>query len=169
MTLLFSCTNKRPFEKFDLSYSAEHADYSIEFTQSDTVFLRYNFSYLDIYDSIDAPKSKTSYYAILEKKDCNEFDNMLREVDFEKYDTAYYQDFVDGLEYKIYIKRRNLEKTIYIRSLHAPRELDALARWIDILVENLKLNKIDRELNFKSKLNSLPFIPPPKVISDDSL
>jgi len=94
---------------------------------------------------------------------------MLREVDFEKYDTAYYQDFVDGLEYKIYIKRRNLEKTIYIRSLHAPRELDALARWIDILVENLKLNKIDRELNFKSKLNSLPFIPPPKVISDDSL
>jgi hypothetical protein len=165
MTLFVSCTNKRSFEKFDFSYSDEASNFSIQFTQSDTVYVGYNFSYFDIFDSIDVPKSKTNYFAIMEKKDSKDLDNLLSKIDFEKYDTAYYQNFDDGFEYKLYIKNENLEKTIYSHSFKGPKELDSLAEWIYKLVKSLKLNKIDKKLNFKSKIYHLP---PPKFISNDN-
>jgi hypothetical protein len=169
LTLHISCTHNRPFEKFDFTYSSESTEFSIKFTLSDTVYIRYNYYFLNTYDSSNFVNINANYFAIIEKKDGQELDNLLHNMDFRKYDTAYNQHFVDGFEYKLYIKSKNLEKIIYAHSLEAPKELDSLAKWIYHTTKNLKLNKTNKELIFKSKMNCLPPPPPPKIIYSDNI
>jgi len=156
--LLASCNKKSSFEEFDFSYRCETTDFSIKFTQSDTVFIKQNF---DINDSIDATDSNTNYFAVLNETDRKKFDDLLSDLDFKKYDAEYCQHYKDGREYQLYIKNKYGENNIYVHSTEAPKELDALAEWIYSVKTKLSLTKTDRNLSFISVIIQAPPPPPP--------
>ncbi len=163
-TFFLSC-NKNNYDEFEFSYgNIFETDFSIKFTQNDSIYLRENWSLNDINDDIPYPKSKTNYIAILTRKQKEKLNTFLNKIDFKKLDTAYFERYEDGEHYMLYFKKNDFEKTIYVHSHHSPKELDSLANWIVDVKRNLKLKKTNKVLEFKSKFYSIP--PPPPPISN---
>ncbi len=156
---IFSC-GKKNYDEFELSYgNTFETDFSLKFTQNDTIYIRENWSRNDINENSPYPKSNTNYYAIISKQQNEKLNQFLKDIDFKKYDTAYHQNYVDGSEYKFYIKTPKFQKSVYVHSHNSPKELDSLAYWIVDMKRNLKLLKTNKKLNFKSKI----YLPPPPL------
>ena len=144
---------------FNFSYdNSFETCFSIKFTQGDTVFVREHWT--SEYDT--KLKSNTNYVSIIKHSDRIFLDSLIKNMNFSKFDTAYYEGYKDGGQYKCYIKNQYLEKTIYVHSYHnVPSELDSLKNWIYKLKSNLKLKEIDTTLSFGSVGHFLPPPPPP--------
>ncbi|RKE87705.1 hypothetical protein BXY58_1837 [Epilithonimonas arachidiradicis] len=161
LLLILSC-NEKKYDEFEFSYgNTFETDFSIKFTQNDSVYLRENWSPNDSNDDIPYPKSNTNYTAILTKKEKEKLNTFLNKIDFKKFDTAYIENYQDGEQFNLYFKKNYFEKTIFVRSHHSPQELDSLKNWIVGVKRNLKLTKTKKVLAFKSKFNPIPPPPPP--------
>ena len=58
----------------------------------------------------DFPKRNKSYFAILSKQEREKADSFIRALNFNKYDTTYYQHYEDGIEYEFYISNDTMQK-----------------------------------------------------------
>jgi len=165
--LVFGCNDKhqtihKTFNDFDFSYNDVFSTcFSLKFTQGDTVYMRQYFSP----ELSDFPKKNKSYFAILSKQERQKADSFIKVIDFNKYDTTYYQRYEDGIEYEFYISNDTMQKNIYIHSDSAPNELFEFAKWIVDTKEHLKHNVIDTNIKYGSLKNFLPPIvpPPPRI------
>lgn len=152
------------FDSFDFSYTGTFTEsFSIKFTQNDSVYIRQHWTSNDINDSITEPKSNVDYVALLNKKERKELINYISKINFQKFDSTYYEDYTDGDYYKLNIKKGNLNKTISVHSYQDPTELDSLSNWIVRIKENLKLKRNNKKVNFKSVKNFLPPEPSPTL------
>lgn len=163
MIIFGSC--KKPFEKrkiatfedLDFSYNDYFTyNYSIKFTQSDTVFIKYHWV-----SRYSEKKINTIYQAVINNQNRLKFDSLIRNINFQLLDTVYYQDYQDGDEYKIFFNKDHISKTIYAHSDSTPEEFKELSYWIVGLNKDLKLQRIDTNINFISSAGMLPPPPPP--------
>ena len=146
------------FKSFDFSYNDVFSTcYSIKFTQSDTVFIKQYFS-----ASSDTVKGNTTYYALLPNADRAKFDSLIKRIKFSIFDTLYYQDYSDGIDYQFYYDNDTIQKRIRIHSNNAPEKLIDLKDWIVNAKQSLRLYRLDTAIGFESaKFFLPPTIPPP--------
>jgi hypothetical protein len=166
--LTLCCDNKKPtkrkiFNDFDFSYNDVFSTcFSLKLTQGDTVFIRQHFSL----EPSDLPKKNKSYFAILDKQEREKADSFIKAIDFNRYDTIYYQDYQDGIEYQFYINNDTTKKTVYVHSGSAPSELFEFSKWIVDTKEHLKYYSIDTTISYGSLKHFLPpAVPPPTRIT----
>ena len=162
-----SCTNSKPIDKpkvftsFDFSYNDVFSTcFSIKFNRDDEVFIKQHFASA----FSDTPKSGQSYYAILAEIDRHRLDSFIDKTNFAMFDTSYYQNYQDGEEYKFFVDKDSIQKTIYVRSDSIPNELKTFAYWIVSLKKNLKLFATDTIVNFGSVRHFLPPIIPSPIV-----
>jgi hypothetical protein len=108
---------KKTFTTFDFSYNNTFEScFSIKFTYSDTVFIRQHFATI----SIETPKSNTSYYAVLPHADRTRLDSFLTAINFSQFDSAYYEDYADGMDYQFYYANDTIHKLLLVHSDSVP-------------------------------------------------
>jgi len=159
-SLIFgACSNTvqpelRPnYQSVDFSYNdAFSTSFSIRFTQSDTVFIRQHFASF----FSDTPQSNTSYYAFIRKTDRIMLDSFMTHVNYVGFDSVYYQSYVDGIDYQLYVEKDGISKTIKVHSDSVPEQLNDLAQWIVETKKTLPLFKIDTMLVFESARDFYP-------------
>lgn len=122
------------------------------------MFIRQHFaSYFS-----DTPKSNTTYYAVLAKEDRIKLDSFIKATEFTNYDTLYYEDYVDGIDYQFYIENDSSERLVRVHTDSAPAQLNSLMNWIITTKEKLKICPLDSTIGFGSTKNFLPpRVPPP--------
>lgn len=146
------------FQSFDFSYNDVFSTcFSIKFLQSDTVFIRQHFASM----FADSLKSNTSYYALLSKSDKSKLDSFINVIPFSKYDTAYYQEYQDGIDFLFYIEKDTLKKLIRVHSDSVPSALIDFKNWIVKKKEKLWLHQFDTIIHFESEKYVVP--PPMKI------
>jgi hypothetical protein len=164
LILLISCSKKeKDFDSFEYSFAGTFTTvFSLKITDSDTIFLReeWNSGRNEGYKLL---KPKTNYFAILTEQQKSEFIILLKNVDFTKINSEYFQDYLDGSAYNIIIRKDGFEKKVFVHSHKIPKELDTLSSWINITKQNLKLTKTNKQLHFESTFGMLPPPPPPPV------
>jgi hypothetical protein len=164
LMVLISCSKKeKDFDSFEYSFAGTFTTvFSLKFTDSDTIFLREEWN-IGRNEDCKLPKPKTNYFAILTEQQKREFISLLKNVDFTKINSEYFQDYLDGSAYNIIIRKDGFEKKVFVHSYKIPKELDTLSSWINITKQNLKLTKTNKQLKFESAFGMLPPPPPPPV------
>lgn len=143
----------KSFQAFDFTYNDVFSTcFSIKFLQSDTVLIRQHFA-SSFSDSI---KSQTSYYTLLSKADRLTLDSFINTIPFDKYDTSYYQDYQDGIDYEFYIQKDTIKKKIRVHSDSVPSALTDLKNWIVKRKQTLRLHQVDTTIKFESGKYILP-------------
>lgn len=140
------------FDNFIFSYSQLYADYSIKFTNSDTIFLQRRF-----------PQPRAVFYSIIQNKDSLKLDSFLTKIDLKKYDTVYMQNNLqDGDSYKFVMSNDTITKWTFIYGNEGPKQLYDFANWLRDLQERQRFYPIDTSIYF-GNLNYivLPQVPPP--------
>lgn len=161
LSFSLSCNDKE-YDEFEFSYgNTFETDFCIRFTQNDSVYIRENWSRNNFNEKSAYPKSQTNYTAILTKVQKEKLNKILSDIDFQNFNSTYYENYKDGDQYRIYFKKKEFEKKIYVHSINAPEELDSLAYWIVAVKRKLKLKKTNKNLNFENTVYSKP--PPPPL------
>lgn len=160
-----SCSKKeKDFDSFEYSFAGTFSTvFSLKFTNSDTIFLREEWNRGGNED-YKFPKPKTNYFAILTEKQKSEFTTLLKNVDFKKINSEYFQNYSDGSAYNIIIRKGDFEKKVLVHSHKIPKELDTLSSWIYYTKMKLKLTEINRKLEFESAKSLMPPPPPPPIL-----
>jgi hypothetical protein len=154
-----SCDNSKKtlrhesFQSFDFTYDDVFSTcFSIKFLQSDTAFIRQHFASA----FSDNLKSETSYYALLSKADRLTLDSFINTIPFDQYDTSYYEDYQDGIDYQFYIQKDKINKSIRVHSDSVPSVLKEFKNWIVEKKEKLQLLPIDTTIHFESEKYVVP-------------
>ena len=162
--LLISCDNSQKpvrqesFKSIDFTYNDVFSTcFSIKFSQSDTAYIRQHFT-SSFYDNL---KSETSYYTLLSKADKTTLDSFIHTMPFDRYDTSYYEDYQDGIDYQFYIHKDKLKKSIRVHSNSVPSELIELKNWIVQKKAKFELHQVDTAISFES---AKYVVPPPNPI-----
>jgi hypothetical protein len=166
LNLLFlSCTKKeKVFDSFDYSFAGTFSEvYSIKFTQSDTVYVRYHWIGRNFDDTTSVPKENTTYYGILNSEEKSNLFDYIQQVNLFKYKSEYFENYSDGSSYGINIKKDSKSKTVFVHSHKTPKEIDSISHWIGRIKTNLKLKEIQKNVNFESSKGLLPPPPPPPI------
>ena len=154
--LLISC-KKKQYDEFDFSYgNTFETDFSIKFTDNDSVFIREHWSPNDF----KKPVSQTNYFSRLNKLQKKELDSFIQNINFKSFDTLYFENYKDGNHSSFFINKDGLVKKIIVHSDNAPKSLTDFATWIYNTKKSLKLVETQRKLDFKSKSKELE---PPKA------
>lgn len=140
--LLLSCfkTEKKelPFDSFVYSFSAQHLDYSVKFTENDTVYFQKRH-----------PSPLTNYFSIMKSYQKDSLIALINKLEYSKYDTIYNQDnIVDAEGFKFYTVKNGKENSIYVYGSKAPKELYEYAE---------KLNNFTKQFDFKPYNKSVDF------------
>ncbi len=160
-----NCDNDKlvkSFEAFDFTYNDVFSTcFSIKFLQSDTALIRQHFAS----SFSDNLKSETSYYALLSKADRSTLDSFINMIPFDNFDTSYYQDYQDGIDYQFYIHKNKIKKSVRVHSDSVPLVLTKFKNWIVEKKEKLKLHQVDTVIYFESEKYVVPpTVPPPPPI-----
>lgn len=161
---LFSCEKKIekkdiPFTNFVFSMSAQHSDYSMKFTNSDTVYFEKRF-----------PDPKEYFYSIIQKSDKEFITKIVSQINFSKYDSIYDEykinHLVDGTGYKFYTENKSKKNWIYIYGHTGPKEFYDFAIFLEHFKEKQQLHPTNKKIDF-GNLNHilLPEPPEPKIIN----
>ena len=143
----------KSFQAFDFTYNDVFSTcFSIKFLQSDTALIRQHFAS----SFSDTIKSQTSYYTLLSKADRLTLDSFINTIPFDKYDTSYYQDYQDGIDYEFYIQKDTIKKSIRVHSDSVPSALTDFKNWIVKRKQTLKLHQVDTTIHFESGKYILP-------------
>jgi len=156
--LLSSCQreNKKveTFKCFVFSRSSEASNYSIKFTESDTVFLEKRF-----------PAPRQHYFFIIEKSDKDIIKKLVNEIQFSKYDSIYDEyatnHLVDGVGYKFYFQKDTLKNWVYIYGKIGPKEFYDFANLIEHIKQKQMLLLTDKQVDFGNLDHILLPEPPP--------
>lgn len=168
-SLLTSCDNtKKPvrqesFHSIDFTYNDVFSScFSIKFSQSDTAYIRQHFAS----SFSDNLKSETSFFTLLSKPDKITLDSFIHTIPFDSYDTSYYEDYQDGIDYQFYIHKNHLKKIIRVHSDSVPSKLTDFKNWIVRKKENFQLHQVDTTIRFESEKYVVPPpAPPPPPIN----
>lgn len=148
----------KSFIAFDFTYNdVFSACFSIKFLQSDTAYIRQHFAS----SFSDNLKSETSYYTLLSAADRLTLDSFINIMPFDNYDTSYYQDYQDGIDYQFYIQKDTIKKSIRVHSDSVPSTLTDFKNWIIKRKETFKLYQVDRTIHFESEKYVVPPPAPP--------
>jgi hypothetical protein len=90
-------------------------------------------------------------------------DSFLKENDFKRYDTIYFQNNLqDGGSYKFYLTKDSAINWVFIYGHEGPKSLYDFAKWLDNLKDRQTFYPIDTTIDFGNlKYILLPPIPPP--------
>ena len=161
MVLFLSCQKERKFNEeynnFVFSFSAENEDYSIKFTNSDTVYIEKRF-----------PDPKEYFYFLINKNDLDSVYYWVNNIQFSKYNSSYNEHLVnglvDGIGFKFYLENSHLNSSVYIYGEIGPKEFYVLADKLIEIKERYKLSKTSKKVNFGDLKGILLPIPPPSPI-----
>lgn len=143
-------TKLTTFDTFVFSYRQLYTDYSIKFTNSDTIFLQKRF-----------PRPKALFYSIIQNNDVLKLDSFLTTSSFKKYDTLYVQNNLeDGSSYKFVLTKNMTTNWIFIYGKEGPKTLYEFGNWLSDFKERQIFYPIDAKIDF-GNLNYilLPEIP----------
>jgi hypothetical protein len=155
-----SCEKKKAkenvsFTNFVFSMSGSHRDYSMKFTESDTVYFEKRF-----------PNPKEYFYSVISKTEKDSVNKIISEIDFKKYDSIYDEypinRLVDGTGYKFYVENGLQKNSIYIYGHIGPKEFYNFAHFFKSLTERQQFHPTNKKIDF-GNLNHilLPDPPPP--------
>jgi hypothetical protein len=148
----------KSFQAFDFTYNDVFSTcFSIKFLKSDTALIRQHFA-SSFSDNI---KSQTSYYTLLTKTDRLTLDSFINTLPFDSYDTSYYQDYQDGIDYQFYIQTDTIKKSIRVHSDSVPSALTDFKNWIVKRKQTFKLHQVDTAIHFES---GKYIVPPPTLL-----
>ncbi|OWK73662.1 hypothetical protein CBW16_09155 [Flavobacteriaceae bacterium JJC] len=147
---LISC-NKSPYQEFDFSYADTEIYFSVKFTQSDTVYIRQNWTKNDLIKNSLSPSNKIDYVGILNSVQRKKLDSFLIHTDFQIFDSLYEENIMDGSIYKFYLKKKDTVKLVKIHSGKPPSQLKEFASWIINTKNNLNLIKTSKPFKIMSK------------------
>lgn len=148
----------KSFKAFDFTYNDVFSTcFSIKFLQSDTALIRQHFAS----SFSDNLKSETSYYTLLTKADRSTLDSFINAIPFDTYDTAYYEDYQDGIDYQFYIENDTIKKRIRVHSDSVPSALTNFKNWIVKRKEEFKLYQVDTTIHVVSEKYVVPPPSPP--------
>lgn len=160
--LLIKCTHvKKPrqiesFQSFDFTYNDVFSTcFSIKFSQSDTILIRQHFASF----FSDSLKSNTSYYALLSDAAKITLDSFMNALPLSSYETKYYQEYQDGIDYQFYIEKDTIKKLIRVHSNSIPSSLISFKDWIVEMKQELLLQELDSTIYFESE----KFVVPPPI------
>ena len=150
------------FQSIDFTYNDVFSTcFSIKFFQSDTAYIRQHFAS----SFSDNLKSETSYYTLLSNADKVTLDSFIQTIPFDRYDTSYYEDYQDGIDYQFYFHKDTLKKTIRVHSDSVPSALRDFKNWIVKRKEKYVLHQVDTTIYFESaKYVVPPPVPPAPTI-----
>ena len=156
--LLFACQKEskkaESLKYFVFSKSAEASDYSIKFSENDTVFLERRF-----------PTPRQHFYFIIEKRDKDIINKLVNEIQFSKYDSIYveytHNHLVDGVGYKFYLQKDTLKNWVLIYGNIGPKEFYDFADLIETLKQKQMLFLTDKQVEFGNLDHILLPEPPP--------
>ena len=166
--LLTSCdSSKKPvrqdsYQSIDFTYNDVFSTcFSIKYSQSDTAYIRQYF----VSSFSDKLKSETSYFTLLSKEDRIILDSFINVIPFHSYDTSYYEDYQDGIDYQFYIQKDTINKRIRIHSDSVPSVLTDFKNWILERKEQYQLHQVDTIIHFESAKYVVPppASPPPTI------
>ena len=156
----FASGNSAEFEAYELSFENVFlSNFSVKFTDSDTVFMQYNSVETKLKDSI---LPQTFYYALVSKKDRNDLVEFLETAEFQPQKIQFEEEKIArGLEYRLYFKKDGDEYFYTLNELDkAPKNLDSLVhKTLRILPKPKALLKYNKTVNFKSKITTPPPAP----------
>lgn len=136
----------KSFQAFDFTYNDVFSTcFSIKFLQCDTALIRQHFAS----SFSDTIKSQTSYYTLLSKADRLTLDSFINTIPFDKYDTSYYQDYQDGIDYEFFIQKDTIKKSIRVHSDSVPSALTDFKNWIVKRKQTFKLHQVDTTIHFE--------------------
>ena len=149
---LFSCskTEKReqPFDSFVYSFSALRMDYSVKFTESDTVYFLKRF-----------PKPETVSYALMKESQKDSIIALVSKVDFTKYKSEYAEeDVIDPVGIRFDSTKNNKSKSITIYDGTAPKELYNYATEFNEFIKYLNFQPYNGKVDFGKPIR--PDLPP---------
>lgn len=157
--LLLSCVKKEkidtfPFNDFVFAGEALHSVFCIKFTKSDTVYYQRIF-----------PKPVETSYAVLNLEEKVKLSKLLRETNFEKFDTIYANQTVeDAQAYLINISNQGKRKSIYLYAREAPKELDRFIKSLGEINNRLHFVPTNKRVDFGDLKSILPPPPPPMPV-----
>lgn len=142
------------------------SNFSVKFTDSDTVYMKYNSVDDKLKDSI---QPNQLYYALVSKSERKPLMEFIETTDFEKSDSSFaVSEIPRGIEYRLYLKKNKEE---YFFTLHeldkAPKNMDILVhKTLRIIPKTKDLKKSSEKINFKSRITTPP--PPPEFEVDSA-
>ena len=148
-----SCQHKeeKVFDDFIFSSAGLHYDYSMKFSNNDTVYFQKRF-----------PEPIENYYSLIEKNDRIQLDRFINKLDFTKYDTIYAQEnLMDGGSLLFNITKQKENNWLFIYGHKAPKEILTFATWLNGFKEKQKLNRSLKDIDFGNLRYILPPPPPP--------
>jgi hypothetical protein len=160
--ILISCNKKESqklvpqFDRFIFSAAGDNHNYSIKFTQNDTIYIEKRF-----------PFPKQNYYSILKKNQLDSLNKKLMKLDFSKYKSSYINEQLsDGQAYEFLLRKKTSNKKVIIYGLENPKELYELAHWLTSLKKETKLLPTNKNIEFDSLEHKLIQPPPPPIKID---
>lgn len=161
LLLLFSCnkTEKKepPFDSFVYSFSTLHLNYSVKFTNSDTVYFLKRF-----------PKPETTSYAIMNDAQRSNIVALIKKIDFSKYKSEYIQEnIVDAVQLRFDVTKNNKSKSIDIYGDIAPEALYVYPTEFNDFIKHLNFQPYTHKIDFGNVKHfespELPINPAPKA------
>jgi len=153
---LVSCNRKetKPFDSLTFSDAGLHHDYSVKFTNSDTIYLQTRF-----------PSPLENYYAIITEGDRKNLNQFVEKLDFKKYDTIYAQENLeDGRSILFSISKQNKSHWVYIYGHNGPKELFDFSKWLSNFKEKTKFKPSVKAQDYGDLKYILPPPPPPPIV-----
>ncbi len=145
LSFIFGCERTKNdiqfVDNFVFSYSAMYSDYSMKFTQSDTVYIQKRF-----------PGTTEHFYFIIKESDRHNVLKLANDIKFAKYDSINDQhlvnQLVDGTGYKFYVEKGTKRDWIYIYGDDGPKEFYEFSAVLNSLKEKQTLQKTNKEIDF---------------------
>jgi len=168
-SLFCFCSKKEEkpnYRYFEFSYdNTFETSFSIKFKPNDSIYIREHWNGKTIWDSISPPREKTNYIAVISQQQRKVLNYLISKIQLKQCDSIYYENYVDGRTYSIFIDKDSIKKLINVHSHNnVPHELDSLAAWLYNFKSKAKLIEINKKLNFITAKYVLPPPPPPPPI-----
>lgn len=121
---------EKEFDAFVYSYAAENINYSVKFTDGDTIYFRRRY-----------PNPQADYYALFQGAQKDSLLALAGRINFANYDSIYKDETLsDGVAISFYRKKDNKADRIFVHDMQAPPALFKLAE---------RFNKLAGRFDFK--------------------
>lgn len=164
------CQGKKeiPFDTFDFAESSTFAEnFSMKFTQSDTIFIKYHglYAHSEFFqnknESWKNVETKVTYYGLLQKEDRQVLFDSITKIDFKKFNDEYLECHPDGGSGEFVFQKGDFKKTItFCYGIHVPKDLYRLSNLIGEIKRKTKLLPTNKQVDFKADVSPSP--PPPR-------
>jgi hypothetical protein len=147
----FSCSKNKSFESFVFSYGSLHSNYSLKFTNSDTIYLEQRF-----------PLPRTTYIGFINEKDKKIVTDFLANTNFSKFEKEYFEENIsDPIQLSFSLTKKTTEKNICIIGNDGPKIFYDFAKQINFTKQKQKFKLTEKNIDFGDISCMIPPPPPP--------